>query len=331
MVLPQPHTPASPRQRRHRWSRPIAIAALAIGSLANPAAAETYTPVATPRNGAPVQLAQAAEPQPATWTLKLIDPGQEPRQELRLRPTVGDRQAISVLMQMETSVLVNGQPGPAPTMPTMSMDLSAVVDRVDPNRDIHYTLQYEAINFVATDEDNPFPSEMFASMFEPLKELKMLVVSSDRGQIKSVEFENIEGLDPMTQQMISQLSKSLDNLSAQFPEEPIGVGGQWQAIGVINLGGINLDQTVDFEVQSIDGDVVTLGMMIDQSADLGIGEGDTSVTTTGTGALTIDWTRLLPIAGQFMMESAATIDGGGSIGTIESETRIQMTITSGGN
>lgn len=322
--------PGRSRPRHRSWGAALAIAAL-LGGLAGPA--DACRPEESLQGDGTPAIAQAqpqAQPQEiitleGNWRTELIDAGQAPYQELRLRPTQGDRQTMTARLAMQGTMVVNGQTTPAPNLPDIEMVLSAVVERIDANGDVHYTLQYDRLGTVAGTGDSAFPTEIFEAAFAPFRGLKFRIHSSDRGQVKAVEVDSATELNPMARQMIDQLSQSLDNLSAQFPEEAVGNGARWRVVGALTAGGITLNQTVEFRITEMAGDRVTLAMSLDQASG---SDSPSTISSTGNGTMIIDWTRLLPLVANLAIESTAIIDGGEAMGRIESTSQIDMTATS---
>jgi hypothetical protein len=329
-TLPPTRTPAPSRRRQTKsWPRAIAILAL-LGSLAGPA--EARRPTGMQANPPAIAPAQAPNPAPnpaenpapnpnplrleGNWRTELLDIGQAPYQELRLRPTPGDRQTMTARFSMKGTMVINGENTDAPMLPEMEMALSTLIDRVEANGDIHYTLQYDHLGVVAGTGDAMFSPETFEAAFAPFKGMKFRIHSSDRGQVKSVELVSDIALDPMARQMLDQFLQSLDTLSAPFPEEAIGTGARWRVVGTTDMGGMVLNQAVGFELQTLGEDYGILAMTLEQDGTVAA-MGDSRITGSGSGSLTLDWDRVLPSMAMLVLNTTAVMDGGEVLGPIE--------------
>ncbi|GAB4343810.1 MAG: hypothetical protein Fur0042_07090 [Cyanophyceae cyanobacterium] len=295
-----------------------------MGSLAGPAEARP----SEERNGAaPIAPApQQTDPSPrpetaappavraaGNWRTELIDIGQAPYQELRLRPSPGDHQTMTARTSLKGTMVINGETTNAPALPEIEMALSALVERVEPNGDIQYTLEYDNLGVVAGTGGETLSPELFEAAFAPFKGLKFRILSSDRGQVKSVEMVSDTALDPMASQMLDQLFQSLDTLSAPFPEEAVGTGARWRVEGTLDMGGMVLNQTVDFELQTLEEDYGILAMTLEQGGTVGASR----LTSSGSGSLTLVWDRILPSMAMLVLNATSVIDGGEVLGPIE--------------
>ncbi|MCG9886450.1 MAG: hypothetical protein MH825_12945 [Cyanobacteria bacterium] len=315
--------PLRSRHRSRAWGRAIAAIAL-VGSLAGPAEASrpeemSGTAPISQQADVPQQPETATPPTVRTasnWRTELIDIGQAPYQTLRLRPTPGDRQTMTARVSIKGTMVINGETTEAPAFPEIEMALSSLVEGIEPNGDIYYTLQYDRLGLVAGTGDANLPLEMIEAAFAPFKDLKFRILSSDRGQVKSIEMVSETALDPMARQMLDQLFQSLDTLSAPFPEEAIGTGARWRVVGTLEMAGMVLNQAVAFELQTLEEDYGILAMTLEQDGTMAA-MGESRITSSGSGSLTLEWDRVLPSMAMLVMNATAVIDGGEILGPIE--------------
>jgi len=102
------------------------------------------------------------------------------------------------------------------------------------------------------------------------------------------------------------MKDSFSSSSTPLPEEAVGPGAKWEYKTRLKSQGMAIDQTVDFELVSADGDHVNLRSTITQSAanqkisnpamptmkmDL------TKMSGNGGGTSTLDLGKLMPVSG----------------------------------
>lgn len=206
-------------------------------------------------------------PSTAPAQVQLLNPGAEPRQELRLTPIPNTQQVMTITTNMEATSSVGDQSVPAFKAPTSVMKMEATVTQVDPNGDIHAQFSYTDADVVA---DPTVPPELLNAMRSTLEQLvgfKGSFVTDNRGQIKSGNFVLPEGGDPMTRQLLEQVSNSLEQFSSPVPAEAIGIGAKWRVSSTINIAGMNLSQSAIYELVDLKDNVATLNVTIEQQAN----------------------------------------------------------------
>ncbi len=199
--------------------------------------------------------------------VELLTTGTEPRQELRFKPQVNAKQTVTLTMNMDVATSVEGGSGPKFQIPASTMKMDTVVTQVDPNGDIHFQFTYTDADVVA---DPSVPPEMLNAMQSAIKKVVGVSGTSiidNRGQTKSGSFVLPEGSDPITKQLFNQVSNSLDQFSSSVPQEAVGVGAKWRVSDSLNVGGINLNQSVIYELVSLKDNVATLNVSIEQQAN----------------------------------------------------------------
>ncbi|HAA30338.1 MAG TPA: hypothetical protein DCE56_24960 [Cyanobacteria bacterium UBA8553] len=214
------------------------------------------------------QLVSDSTPTSSTVQTKveLLNAGTEPKQELRFKPQVNAKQTVTLTMNMDMTSSVEGRPMPKFQIPASTMKMEAVVTQVDPNGDIHFQFNYTDADVVADATAQPEIINAMRSTLKKMVGLKGTFVSDNRGQVKSGNFVLPEGLDPMTKQLLQQVSNSLTQLSAPVPAEAIGKGAKWRVTSSLNLAGINLSQSSIYELASFQDNVANLNVTLEQQA-----------------------------------------------------------------
>ncbi len=281
--------------------------------------------VAAPVNPAAAQSTPIVQPVAATASpakLEVLTTGAEPRRELKFRPAINSRQSMTMTMGMSMQMTMGETPLPKTPIPKMVLTIESIVKQVDPSGDIHCSFTYSDVRAIAAPDT---PPEMLAAIQKSLKSLKGIkidLVTSSTGQIRSKNLVLPKNIDPVLKQTLSQFDRSIEQLSTQLPDGMLGLGAKWQKQNSLNLGGIQLNQSSTYEIVKIDDTGMTIKTTIAQSSppqDLPMPSSAgkevkaklTSLISSGEGESVMLFDSLLPIAGK----SATTTD---------SQTTVQM-------
>jgi hypothetical protein len=244
--------------------------------------------------------------------VRVLDYGAEPRQAIRYEFTAGavDHGTMTLSMQPSTS----GQSAPALAMPTMKVPVTIKTTEVHPDGSARYEMEMGAIEIA---DDNGDAGGAGAA-------LRQVLVAGLGSMAGAKQWARVDargttldgGLDLPSSggngalaQALSMVTGSLQGqmqqLSAPFPFEPVGVGARWEVTTSTQLPGVNAEQNAEYTLVARDGNTVeiemTLGHGSIQSAaaatDLPAraqAEIDDQPERTGGGRLRIDLGSILP-------------------------------------
>jgi len=142
---------------------------------------------------------------------------------------------------------------------------------------------------------------------------------SNRGINKGMAMNVPADADAEVRKTLEQVRESLSNISTPLPEEAVGTGARWEVRMPIKSQGMKIDQTVDSQVLSIDGDHLSVTNIISQSAARqkvqnpamqGAKAEVTKMTGAGTGNMMLDLAHVVPAGGNvnFHIEFAMSLD-----------------------
>jgi hypothetical protein len=250
----------------------------------------------------------AAKTAPATpkSLVKLLAAGSEPRTALRLHPAAGDKQTTIMTMKMAMATSVAGQAMPAMNIPAMVMTMAITVKDVSAAGDINYELVFSDATVAEDPDIQPAVAAAIKTSLASIRGLTGTGRMSDHGVVKSMEIKLPADAAPQLSQTLDQMKESFSSSSIPLPEEAVGPGAQWEYKTRIKSQGMTLDQTLAYELVSIEGDRITLRTTLTQNAanqkiqnpamsnlkvDLN------KMTGTGTGSSTYDLAHLMPVTG----------------------------------
>ena len=244
--------------------------------------------------------AKTASKSPVT----LLDAGSEPRTVLRLHPTAGDKQSVTMTMKVGMDM---GAAAPAPTMdiPAVVMSMDVEVKNISPDGDISYTMAFNDATIAADTNTTAAIAAAMKSSLAGISGMTGTGEMSNCGLVKKVEMKLPATAAPQLQQTIGQMKNSLNNSATPLPEEAVGPGARWKYQTRIKSQGMSIDQTVICQLVSVEGDRITLRNTLTQNAAHQIIQNPampglkmdlTKLTGAGAGTATLDLGKLMPVA-----------------------------------
>lgn len=236
-----------------------------------PRASPTTLPGAAPADagsGLASALPELAAPPVDPGVVTLIDPGHEPRRELRYALGQGKRQTVEITLASALSSSDVPLPHPSSGEPALVVTLALEVAEVTRASD-----DVCAVEIIRAETKPPTPPEQTV--------LPLLV--GQRGQLRlndrglgaraklsltppssghAGDFETIRGL-------AAQIEMSLTELVTPLPKEPVGKGAKWRHVvkrppGL--AGPVPVTETAIYELVALTPDTLTIEIAIERSA-----------------------------------------------------------------
>jgi hypothetical protein len=255
--------------------------------------------------------AAAADPAPGA-KVKLISAGKGAKRALRFQVKEGDKQQITMSMEIEMAMAMGEMKMPPIKAPTTEMVMNTEVTQVASGR-IRYKFDFGDARVT---DDAGLPPEGVAQMkaaLDGMKGLKGFAEVDDTGRTLQADFAADGTVDPQVAQMLDNVKNSMDQLTAPFPTEPVGVGAKWSVESNMDQMGFPLVQVATYELVQLKGDTGTLKVSIKQAttgADMklpNLPPGTTakmlSLDSKGTGTMQFDLRKLAPSKGDTALDS----------------------------
>jgi hypothetical protein len=322
--------------------KPLFLASLCLATAGwaielSPASLSAETPlvVQQPDRGVSAPAATSKTPQ-----VELLNPGVEPRQQLRLKPAIDVKQTSVMTLKMDMEISASGRSSSVAKSPVSVMTFETKVTKIDPNGDIHYEFAYT--NADITDDTGNTPLAARDAMRSALKSMvgmKGSFIMDNRGIHKGGNFILPEGADNNLKQMVEQMSKSLEQLASPLPVEAVGKGAKWRVSSSSDLNGMNLNNIYTYELASWQDGVASLNVSIEQQANPQnitspqLPPGTTltlkSFASQGRGAATMRLDRLMPVrsTGSVRSNSQMSAKTAGSSEELTITTKMVMELT----
>jgi Family of unknown function (DUF6263) len=200
--------------------------------------------------------------------VQLLNPGAEPRQKLRLKPSLGVQKTTNMTFKMEMGASTADKSMNVTKIPTMVLTIDTKATKIDANGDIHYEFSYTNADIADNTPNLPTAAlDAMRSAVKKLAGLKGSFIMDSRGTHKGGSFILPEGADNNFKQMVQQMSKSLEQLSSPLPAEAVGKGAKWHISSPSNLSGMNVNQIATYELISLQDGVATLKTSVEQQAN----------------------------------------------------------------
>jgi hypothetical protein len=218
----------------------------------------------------------------------LNDAGAEPRELMELSPTPGSSMGLDIQMTMSVSTRLDGEERPLESGPPMRFGVEVVVENVTDD-EIEMSFVYDNAEIdseVAMDD-----------MLESFIGTSGTITTTRSGAFVDGGYTT-DGMDPLLATMVDQLDQQMADMTIPFPEEPVGVGAEWDVVSSIEGGGAAFCNTASYVLTDFDGDAYELDTAVTQQAipttqesDIGIdvvgGSGSFSGHSAGTLSLPI--------------------------------------------
>lgn len=218
-------------------------------------------PEPEPEEEAKTKRVDIAKADPPTVTIDRA--GANPKEVLRLAPTVGEEESVVMTMTMKMKMAMAGQRIPAVTTPPIVIDVHARVDELKDTR-MKITYAVDGMHVGQSKDANPAMVETLKSMLDNMDSFQAHLEMDLRGVLYGGYVDVPVGLPAPMQQMTEQLQQSFAQLQVPLPEEAVGVGAKWTAVSTVDQGGMQIEQTAKYQLLSREGTNLKLKLTVSQ-------------------------------------------------------------------
>jgi hypothetical protein len=240
--------------------------------------------------------------------LVVQDYGAAPRQELRYKFTTGPARQATMNMQMTMSM--GGQQAPAMAIPTIRVPVSMRTIEVLADGSARYEFEMGEVG-LAEDGAPALAQSLGASLGE-IGGLTGWGWVDARGNTLDGGFSQPTGASSQANQMMGSIQGQIQQLSAPFPAEAVGVGARWQLTSTLQLAGATVSQTAEYTLMAHDGDRVELNVTVTQAAPTAAAGMPAAAQaalsgseSTGSGKMTVDLSHAVPTSEMTMNSSTS--------------------------
>jgi hypothetical protein len=239
------------------------------------------------------------------FSVRLLDPGHEPRRALRYAWHPDRKEQMAVVLRTAISLEASGERREAP-LPPLRILVAIDPQAVAPDGALGFSWHVTA---ATSDADAGVSDDLargWAAQIVPIEHLSGTGVVTAHGISRAI------ALDPGTAgdagqdaEMVVQVLQLLVNVAAPLPEEPVGKGARWQKVSSIDAKNGHATQTDTFTLTDLQGDQGALDDVVAQTSSpqnlpplVGIDSGPParidSVLMSGSSKTRFDLARLVP-------------------------------------
>lgn len=269
-------------------------------------------------------------------TVTVLSSGAAPKKQLRYTIPAMQKARMDMTTTISMAMNMGGMAIPM-DMPTMKMSIDIGVTNIAANGDITYNMAFTSATVEGGAAADPMVASTMQTALAGITSIKGTSTVSSRGVTKSTK---LDIGDPAMQQIIGQMTSSVENLSMPFPEEAVGAGAKWEVRQGNTTGGQTMFVKSTYELVSIDGNAVSLKVVTEQTAPpqpisnpalpAGAEMNLEKVTGSGTGTILIRLDSLVPTS---QLESATTMamtmSMGGQSQPITTDMKMKVSVAPG--
>ncbi|MFH0944979.1 MAG: hypothetical protein V2A76_07255 [Planctomycetota bacterium] len=243
-----------------------------------------------------------------TAPVVLLEQGSEPTAVLKYEVAGAPLQSSKLKVSMSMGLDYSGQAIPPETIPATSMTLDFGLsgppksDRFD----CSVLIAGAAIVDDGSDMERLAHFNRELTHQDPVGRAGRLTRSAN-GQVLTVDFEIPGGATATLRHFFGNLKQALQQLAIPFPAEKVGPGARWKADLPVKISGMELTQSGDYRLVSLDGNRATVALKARCLAETQLfhlpNMPDTArceligLDGEAAGELTVDLTRPFPVEG----------------------------------
>ncbi len=261
---------------------------------------------AAPAASAPAEKSATTKPAatPAGPEVKLLSAGAEPRRALRYHFQKGHVEKFKLTSSTSMTVKLGDQAMPAPAIPTLEMIAAVKIVSVAPDGTAKRDLTIEKVQLAEPDK---VPAAMRGTLEDSLGEMAKLKghdTMDSHGRLLSSRLDTSALDNGEVKQMMQAMASAFGEVSAPFPDEPVGKGARWQVSTEVEQLGMKMKQQATYTLVKLDGDKGTTNIQLKQSAPgshiqipgvpLDVQSDLLGMTGSGKGEMQFDLARSLP-------------------------------------
>lgn len=182
---------------------------------------------------------------PAAGIFEVVGTGKGEKKVLSYAAKVGERFSLTVTEQLVMDETADGQAVPSRRWPGIECVLDGEVKEVGAGGEM--TLGLAVVSGKAADDrtlDSQMKSE-FEAMVDRLKGVRISMVVTSSGEVKSFEMKGAEGLEGKGKQAAELIAQAVGLMAVRVPTEAVGMGAQWKLTRKVKLGGVDAVETLN--------------------------------------------------------------------------------------
>jgi hypothetical protein len=233
--------------------------------------------------------------------VEILDPGDEPREKIRLSVKPGDRAHREMTMRIAMQMTLDGTKVPAASIPATVVGINSEVTQVDADGVITTEFGYDDVRL---DGGGKGVRELEKQM-QTMNGVSGVLTSTDTGVVLDADMDIPSDVPSSLATMLRSMESQMANMSVPVPEEEeVGDGARWTVTTEAEINGLTSTNVYTYELveRSAEGIVLEIELAQDapeQDAEMpGMPAGSSvhldRMHMSGSGRVFFDPTSLLP-------------------------------------
>jgi hypothetical protein len=205
---------------------------------------------------------------PATGAMavvEVLDPGAEPRRELRYTMKKGDSGGLAMTMDMTMTLRVADQPPRMKLLPRMVMSFDVAITQSE-GADVYVT---STVREARAEPRDGVDAKIVDALSPKLARMAGMVTKfwmDPRGNVRDAAAELPPGAPADLEATLDQVRQAIEGASAPLPVEAVGSGAKWRVLKRVVAGGLDVVQVVNYRLDEMQADAIVLDAVVTQFA-----------------------------------------------------------------
>lgn len=213
----------------------------------------------------PPELQAATPPLGDPPSLKLLEPGDKPRRELRWDVDPGLEQTLSIKLEFGIEAVIELLKVQSPDRSTI-YKIKLRVKEVLPGGTIRVAFTIDEVNAQYTTRAEPRQAKRLKAAVGTIQGLSGSYSLDPRGSVENVQIELPSGALTEAQDMVDNLKWSLSQMTPSLPKEQVGAGAKWTAHRGVQQSGVHVNQLSTMKIAKLEGTRLDIKTELQQSA-----------------------------------------------------------------
>ncbi len=201
----------------------------------------------------------------AMGVVEVLDPGAEPRRELRYTMRKDDVGGLAMTMDMTMKLRLADQPPRTTLVPRMVMSFDVAITQSE-GADVQITSTIREARAEPRDGVDARTAQALSPKLARMAGIVTKAWMDPRGNVRDTSAELPPGAPAELEATLDQVRQAIEGASVPLPIEAVGIGAKWRVLKRVVSGGLDVVQVVSYRLDEMQGDVIVLDAVVVQFA-----------------------------------------------------------------
>lgn len=234
-------------------------------------ATSASTPAPSASVVAPSPSASAPDPtivSPAS-EIQVVSAGTGAKRVLSYQFREGAEKKFSIGLTIDPTVTVGNERMPGGGQIELKVSGRTRVEKVAPNGAAERLSTFDVFEPTAKNVP-PEALEQLKAQLAQLSGLKIRDTVSAQGKTEKLTLVQGATIPPQVQALLGNLSEGMSHALFRLPSEQLGLGAEWKETGIVESGGLRVQNVITYKLTKLVGDKATIALSSKQSAPAGM-------------------------------------------------------------